>query len=192
MTLGERLKQLRKDAGLTQEQLAQKAGLKKQNISRYENSHIEPNIRTAKRIADALGVTIEDIASEIEPFYSCSLFKEKLKQYRETAGFHSQLSFANSFGVPLHAVQDWESGVREPTYDTLVRLCDFFKITADQMLGMVWDLDDRSSRPSVNLTDDETELIADYRDATEEIREEAAGMLHRSAERNRKDRRQIG
>ena len=62
MTLGERLKQLRKEAGLTQEELAKKVGLKKQNISRYENSHVEPNIRTAKRIADALGVSIEEMA----------------------------------------------------------------------------------------------------------------------------------
>ena len=62
MTLGERLKVLRIEAGLTQEELAQRIGLKKQNISRYENSHCEPNIRTAKRIADALGVTIEEMA----------------------------------------------------------------------------------------------------------------------------------
>ena len=35
------------------------------------------------------------------------------------------------------------------------------------------------------LAADETRLLDDYRDASEEIREEAAGMLHRSAERNR-------
>ncbi|MBQ3804004.1 MAG: hypothetical protein II845_09955 [Oscillospiraceae bacterium] len=39
------------------------------------------------------------------------------------------------------------------------------------------------------LTDSEEQLLLDYRDASEEIREEAAGMLHRSAERNRKDAR---
>lgn len=62
MTIGERIKNLRVSAGMTQEELAQKIGLKKQNISRYENSHCEPNIRTAKKIADALGVTIEEMA----------------------------------------------------------------------------------------------------------------------------------
>ena len=62
MTIGERIKNLRISAGLTQEELALKIGLKKQNISRYENSHCEPNIRTAKKIADALGVTIEEMA----------------------------------------------------------------------------------------------------------------------------------
>lgn len=65
MTLGNRLKSLRIDAGLTQEQLAERIGVKKQNISRYENGRVEPNIRTAKRIAEALGVTLEDIASSV-------------------------------------------------------------------------------------------------------------------------------
>lgn len=64
MTLGERMKGLRLSAGLTQEQLAERVGLKKQNISRYENSHCEPNIRTAKRIAEALGVSIEEMATD--------------------------------------------------------------------------------------------------------------------------------
>ena len=62
MTIGERIKNLRQAEGMTQEELAQKIGLKKQNISRYDNSPCEPNIRTAKKIADALGVTIEEMA----------------------------------------------------------------------------------------------------------------------------------
>lgn len=60
--IGERIRALRLDAGMTQEELAQRIGLKKQNISRYENSRVEPNIRTAKRIAEALGVSLEEMA----------------------------------------------------------------------------------------------------------------------------------
>ena len=60
-TFGERLKQFRISAGLTQEDLAKKCGITKQNISRYENSKREPNIRTAKAIADALGVMLVDL-----------------------------------------------------------------------------------------------------------------------------------
>ena len=64
MTFGERLKELRLAAGMTQDELAEKTGIKKQSISRYENSEREPNIRTAKRIADALGVTLESMSTE--------------------------------------------------------------------------------------------------------------------------------
>ena len=62
MNFGDKLRSLRLSVGLTQEELASRCGMKKQNISRYENSDREPNIRTAKIIADALGVTLEDLA----------------------------------------------------------------------------------------------------------------------------------
>lgn len=63
-TFGDKLKQLRTAAGMTQEELAKKCGITKQNISRYENSSREPNIRTAKIIADALNVPLADFAPE--------------------------------------------------------------------------------------------------------------------------------
>ncbi len=61
MNFGQKLKQLRLASGLTQEDLARRLGTKKQNISRYENSDREPNIRTAKAIADAFGISLEDL-----------------------------------------------------------------------------------------------------------------------------------
>lgn len=87
MKIGERIRALRLDDGMTQEELAQRVGLKKQNISRYENSRVEPNIRTAKRIADALGVSLEEMAvgvtvsetpisSNLEQFSSAAIFTE--------------------------------------------------------------------------------------------------------------------
>lgn len=60
-TFGEALKELRTSAKLTQEQLAQKCGMTKQSISRYEKSDREPNIRTAKTIADALNVPLSSL-----------------------------------------------------------------------------------------------------------------------------------
>ena len=87
MKIGERIRALRLDAGMTQEELAQRIGLKKQNISRYENSRVEPNIRTAKRIAEALGVSLEEMAvgitvpetpisSDLEQYSSAAILTE--------------------------------------------------------------------------------------------------------------------
>ena len=111
MSFGQRLKYLRTSLGITQEELALKIGIQKQHISRYENDRCEPNIRTAKRIADALGVSLEELSK----------------------------------------------GAFSPS----------------------------STSPA--FSPDEVRLVADYRDASDEIREEAAAMLHRSAERNRKE-----
>lgn len=66
MLFGNKLRAARLSAGLTQEELAERCGMKKQNVSRYETSDREPNVRTAKKMADALGVTLEDLITDIE------------------------------------------------------------------------------------------------------------------------------
>ena len=63
-TFGEKLRTLRNNAHLSQGQLAEKLGTSKQNISRYETSAREPNIVTAKKIADVLGVPITDLVAD--------------------------------------------------------------------------------------------------------------------------------
>ena len=63
-TFGEKLKYYRLASNLTQEELANKCGMKKQSISRYEKSDREPNIYIAKTIADALGISLEALADE--------------------------------------------------------------------------------------------------------------------------------
>jgi transcriptional regulator with XRE-family HTH domain len=53
---GERLRELRQKAGLTQEQLAAQSGLSVWNIRNYEQSHREPYWSVVPRLAAALGV----------------------------------------------------------------------------------------------------------------------------------------
>ena len=63
MNFGVKLKTQRLAKGFTQELLAEKIGVKKQTISRYENSEREPNLPTAKKIANALGISLEELAA---------------------------------------------------------------------------------------------------------------------------------
>ncbi|CNL83640.1 helix-turn-helix domain-containing protein [Yersinia proxima] len=51
------LKAARQRCNLTQEDIAQRAGLRKQNISRMEKGIISPNLTTLSRYAAALGGT---------------------------------------------------------------------------------------------------------------------------------------
>ena len=53
--LGERLKEERQKAGLTQEQLADKIGTKKSYISRVENGHTDIQVSTLLKIFQGLG-----------------------------------------------------------------------------------------------------------------------------------------
>jgi len=53
-TFGERLRQARLDAKLTQSQLVRRSGIPKPTISRYENGHVMPSLATLARLAAAL------------------------------------------------------------------------------------------------------------------------------------------
>ena len=50
--LGSRIRELREERGLTQEELGKILNLTKGNISKYESNKLEPNIETIKLIAN--------------------------------------------------------------------------------------------------------------------------------------------
>jgi transcriptional regulator with XRE-family HTH domain len=62
MTFGERLKQLRDAAGLSQPALAEKAGVKVWSIRNWEHGRREPDWRALLDLAAALGVQAEAFA----------------------------------------------------------------------------------------------------------------------------------
>ena len=62
MTTGQLIKAARIKAGLTQGQLADKLNISFVNISQWENGARNPKIETLKKIADALGVEVWELA----------------------------------------------------------------------------------------------------------------------------------
>src|SRR5262245_28164861 len=62
MTFGDKLRQLRERAGLTQEQLATSSGGNLWTIRGYEQGRREPGWKGAIVLARALGVTVEGFA----------------------------------------------------------------------------------------------------------------------------------
>ena len=65
-SFGENLKYERKIAGLTQQQLADKMGIKQQQLSRWERDEIEPAVSSIVAIAKALDVSYDDLFDDIE------------------------------------------------------------------------------------------------------------------------------
>ena len=65
LKIGEKLRQLRKGHGLTQEELANRAYLTKGFISQLERDHTSPSIATLKSILDVLGVDLGNFFREV-------------------------------------------------------------------------------------------------------------------------------
>ena len=61
MGFGRHLFQARKKRGLSQEETAEKLGVSRQTISKWETDETLPNIRQAKRLAVLYGVTLDEL-----------------------------------------------------------------------------------------------------------------------------------
>lgn len=92
------------------------------------------------------------------------MFRVKLRELRENAGYKSQQSFADAFGVAQSTVAGWESGKREPNYETTIRIARFFRVSLDYLLGH----EDTEKRPTPrdgdrpNYSDEAMKLAAAY------------------------------
>lgn len=62
--LGRRIFELRRSAGLSQDQLADAIGMERRSIQRYESGERDPRFSDLVRIADAMGVTVEALVCE--------------------------------------------------------------------------------------------------------------------------------
>lgn len=66
MNIGEKLKQFRVKANLTQEQAAQAAGVSRQTMSNWENGRSVPDILSVARMAELYGITLDELVREPE------------------------------------------------------------------------------------------------------------------------------
>lgn len=104
----------------------------------------------------------------------------------------TQKQLSEIIGVSESTIGMYERCQREPDFETLEAIADYFNVDMDYLTGRT-DIERQYtfSPPAqvLELTPEETQLVEDYRDATAEIRNAAAVMLHTSAEANRKDGR---
>lgn len=62
-SIGNRISQSRKEKGITQEEIAHKLGVSPQAVSKWENDISYPDITLLPKIAEMLGVTVDELLS---------------------------------------------------------------------------------------------------------------------------------
>lgn len=62
MTLGENLQKLRREVGLSQEEVAGRLFVSRQSVSKWENDQAEPGVENLKALADLYRVTLDQLA----------------------------------------------------------------------------------------------------------------------------------
>ena len=64
MSIGTRIIQIRNHKGISQRQLSERSGIASSYLSRIENRRVEPQPKTLRRIAEALGVPVSEMFDE--------------------------------------------------------------------------------------------------------------------------------
>ena len=63
MEIGNRILELRKQKNLSQEQLAEKMGVARQTISKWELGETSPDLEQSKRLSQIFNVSLDDITN---------------------------------------------------------------------------------------------------------------------------------
>ncbi|MEY2239413.1 helix-turn-helix domain-containing protein [Bacillus altitudinis] len=74
------------------------------------------------------------------------LFGKRITTLRKKAGL-TQEELAKKLNVTRSALSQYELGTREPNYDLLLKIADFFEVTVDYLIG-------RSDNPDYKIIDD--------------------------------------
>ncbi len=107
MTVGERIRQNRLNKKITQKELGEKAGIAEPTIRRYELGKLNPKFETLQKIADALGVGIDEL-KDIYPIPK--------KEIELDLGFRKEKAVMSSGAIELEAFDKFLEDIGFKTY----------------------------------------------------------------------------
>ena len=156
MSIGMKIKELRKKKGVARSELAEKVGLSKYAIIKYEQGQRTPKVDILVKISEALNVNfIEflscyDISTEfknlseederkkrskLEEFSLKELFGERLRDLRKKRKL-TQTELGKKIGKCESTIRKYEAGIVEPNIESILKIADFFNVTTDYLLGV--------------------------------------------------------
>lgn len=128
-TFGERLKKLRTEKKITQQELATILNINKSSISRYEKDQQIPEIKLLETIADYFDISLDYLLGR-----SDIMFGERLKELRLKSKL-KQSELGEKIGVSASIIGMYEQGRRFADQSTLIKLAEYFNVTTDYLLG---------------------------------------------------------
>ena len=136
--IGRRIKELRTENGLTQQELAKILNVSSMSISFYENEQRKPDsefIIACSRFFDVstdylLGKTYKRRIPREERF---GAFSKRLKHVRELKGI-SQRQAAEDLNISPQNLSYYENG-RDAGYDLLIRMARYYDVTVEYLIG---------------------------------------------------------
>lgn len=144
-TIGGRIAALRKEKGMTQEELAARIGVSAQSVSKWENGVNLPDIMLLPIIADIFSVTIDELYGKTRKSITCGDLPEEVYDSLLTV-----LRSATSGDSDLEQIKNFLAEHRESK--TVVYSGKGGAVYANSELGLIWRKSELS--PSEILNDE--------------------------------------
>lgn len=147
-----KIRELRRENNLTQEQLAEKMGLKYFNIGDWERGKCEPCVEDLKRLSNIFGVSIDYLVDNSDDFDNVIIktpanepelsakmdikmkISEKIKEIRQQNGL-SQGKLSELLELPRYIIANWEQGRSLPSIEDVMRISEKLDCSIDYLLG---------------------------------------------------------
>ena len=111
MNLGNSLFQARKKCGLSQEDVAEKLGVSRQTVSKWETDETVPDIRQSKKMAVLYNVSLDEL---IDFDINLKEIQEAIK--KTSAETEERINWTNAWGKKYPILLKYQADVNIPNY----------------------------------------------------------------------------
>ena len=131
MTIAETIKTLRKTAGMSQEQLAEKLHVSRQAVTKWETEGGTPDIENLRAIAALFGITVDELLTGETKVQAAAAHRyESVTEYDIDEVKHYDMKFGSAKEILLSGHSGEKLRIRLVS-DTLASLQSDFKIKLD-------------------------------------------------------------
>ena len=116
MNLGNNLFQARKKAGLSQESVAEKLGVSRQTISKWETDETIPDIYQSKKLAKVYNLTLDEL---IDFDIDIKEIEEIIKNTNEEK--ESKINWTNAWSKKYPVLKNYTQQIDISKYSTIIR-----------------------------------------------------------------------
>lgn len=130
-----KLKELRKKAGLSQLDIANKLNISVKTVSRWENLETDIKPNKAEELAKLLGVSVPVLLGYgyQEPL-KYLVWQDNIANLRKERGI-SQETLSKDTSIPLEVIKEWENNSGGYTPEQLKILEKYFKVPVPDIIG---------------------------------------------------------
>lgn len=181
-------KELRKEKGLTQFELAKIMNIDQTTVSKWELGKAIPDTNMLIKLAEFFDVSTDYLLSRTNFYYPDNLEenqkKDKLeignliKELRQNKGL-TQQEVADKISISRSVLSQYENNLVEPTATVISKLAVFFEVPAGYLLCIEDDFGNLTTSPmrEEGATEQERELLKNFRKLSPYLKEIALNTV---------------